>query len=460
MRSDRQLSKGILSRRLRTLGLAVGASLATLMAVAPTGAFAAGTLDFFDNFDGTSTFTFTAGAGDVNNVTLSVSGTTTTITDSGATITVSVYSDPGCTGSGTNTVSCTGPGIFPRVQAGDANDTLIGSPGAEALDGEAGSDAVRGNDGEDFVAGGSGDGVPDDLEGGADADGFNLGVFDGGDAIKGGPGIDSLRATSGFLAPGFRYTLNDGLPNDGGPAQEANIFGVEDITTGEGLDFVRGTDGGNSITTFDGDDDVDGLAGPDRISTGSQNDTVEARDGYRDRIQCGSGIDIASVDQLDEPSGCEQLVASFVQPAGTTAPQAPPAAPSPGAGASSSASAPSAAVDTTAPTCTTSVKGTISDLGAPIVVRGSCDEPSTLAVKLTAPVKGTPVVAKAGEITLAERTVAPQSGTQTTVRLKIPRRLRAAVGPRGRLRLGVAATDAAGNAAATSTTTIRVRRRR
>jgi len=117
-------------------------------------------------------------------------------------------------------------------------------------------------------------------------------------------------------------------------------------------------------------------------------------------------------------------------------------------------------VDTTAPTCTTTVKRTVADLGASIVVRGSCDEPSTLEVRLTAPVKGSPVVAKAGEITLADRTVAPQAGTQTTVRLKIPRRLRAAVGRRGRLRLAVAATDAAGNAGATSTTTIRVRRRR
>jgi hypothetical protein len=89
-------------------------------------------------------------------------------------------------------------------------------------------------------------------------------------------------------------------------------------------------------------------------------------------------------------------------------------------------------------------------------VTTTCNESSSLLVTLTARPAGRVVAARAGDATLAERTLAPRSGRRR-FRLLITRRLRAALGRRATLTLRVQATDAAGNRS-TRSRTIRLRR--
>jgi hypothetical protein len=464
------------SRRSRQAALAACAATIGLLTV-PATTLAAGTVDFFDFGDGTALLSFTAGAGDVNDVVVGGTSAHVTIGDA-VPITIPVPT-PSCTGSGTTLVVCDATGISVGANLGDqadrlrvtgavastvsggaGGDTLVGGPLRDQLTGDAGADTISGNDGDDVLDGGSGDLDGDTISGGAGADALTLGPTDGADVIDGGPGIDGVRASSPFFQPGigFAYTLDDALADDGAQTQGANLVNIEDISSGEGSDVVRGTDGPNIITTVDGEDVVDGLSGADFVSVGTQDDTVEARDGFSDRILCGDGIDTVRVDQLDVLSDCENVTTTFVEPAGTphAAPAAAAAAPPP---PSPDAPLPAAARDTAAPACSAAVARTIRDPRRAIVLRETCDEPSVLHVTLTARLRGRVVASRAGDVTLAERTLAtPRAGVRR-LRLVIAGRLRAALGRRATLTLRVEATDVAGNRSAGSRTIRLVRRR-
>lgn len=450
-----------------------GALLAAVLCctTVPATASAAGTVSFTDFGDGTSQLVFTAGTDDANHVLVSGTAEQVTITNA-VVIDVMAGSGPPCSGGGTTTVVCSGTGIsldatlgnlpdrieitadiVSRVGGGDGADTLVGGPGRDLLTGDADVDTISGNEGDDFLAGGSGDATGDSLFGGPGADSFNLATSDGPDLLDGGSGIDSVTALTGFGLPGFSYTLDDGLANDGATNQAANLLNLEDINAHESHDFVRGTAGPNVISTVDGNDVVDGLGGADLISLGSQDDTVEARDGFSDRILCSSGNDTAVVDQLDVLSDCENVTTVFVEPFGTLH-AAPPPAPLP---LPPSLPAPPAR-DLTAPVCSVSAPRTISSPARSIAVTTTCDERSALHATLTSrPSAGRVVAARAGDVTLAERTLRAASGRRR-FRLVIPRRLRAALGRRASLTLRVEASDGAGNRAA-RTRTIRLRRR-
>lgn len=459
-------------RSPRLLRAALPAAL-LCCATVPASASAAGTVSFTDFGDGTSQLVFTAGSDDANNVL--VSGTTDQVTITNAVaIDVMAGSSPPCSGSGTTTVVCSGTGISldatlgslpdrieitaaiaTRVGGGDGADTLLGGPGRDVLTGDADVDTIRGNAGDDFLAGGSGDATADSLSGGPGADSFNLATSDGPDLLDGGPGIDDVTAFTGFGLPGFSYTLDDGLPNDGATNQGANLVGIEDINAHESHDFVRGTAGPNVIRTVDGNDVVDGLGGADLISLGSQDDTVEARDGFSDRILCSSGNDTAVVDQLDVLSDCENVTTVFVEPFGT--PHAAPAeiAPLPLPLSLPAPPAPPAR-DVTAPACSVSAPRAISSPARSIAVTATCGERSSLHAVLTGRPAGRVVAARVGDVTLAERTLPAASGRRR-FRLVVSRRLRAALGRRASLRLRIEATDAVGNRSA-RTRTIRLRR--
>jgi Ca2+-binding RTX toxin-like protein len=43
------------------------------------------------------------------------------------------------------------------------------------------------------------------------------------------------------------------------------------------------------------------------VSGGSGNDTIQARDGERDTIDCGSGKDTVVADKIDVVKGCEKV---------------------------------------------------------------------------------------------------------------------------------------------------------
>jgi Ca2+-binding RTX toxin-like protein len=106
---------------------------------------------------------YTAAAGEVNNLTIGLSGPNYTLVDPGAVITA----QPACTlFAGAAVCSATGIIGF-TVSAGDGADnltnttstpsTLSGGDGNDSLAGGSGNDILRGNKGVDTHAGGAGD---------------------------------------------------------------------------------------------------------------------------------------------------------------------------------------------------------------------------------------------------------------------------------------------------------------
>lgn len=96
---------------------------------------------------------------------------------------------------------------------------------------------------------------------------------------------------------------------------------------GNGNDVLRGAPSGESIRGLAGDDRIDGRGGadclggdagrddlrggtgPDRLYGGRGNDYIRAEGGARDRVDCGSGRDVAVVDRADRVRGnCERIV--------------------------------------------------------------------------------------------------------------------------------------------------------
>jgi len=137
----------------KTLGLAL--ALAALLAIAPSTSLAAGTVT--TTGVGGTTLQFTAGAGDLNNITVTNVGAQITIAETGTIINTAL---PTCTGSGTITVVCTDPAIN-RLGAnlGDRSDQLVNdttlASGSIVLGG-IGDDTVRGGPNGDSMSGEAG----------------------------------------------------------------------------------------------------------------------------------------------------------------------------------------------------------------------------------------------------------------------------------------------------------------
>lgn len=135
------------------------------------------------------------------------------------------------------------------VDLGDGADRGEGGPGADLMRGEAGDDRVEGSSGADRIAGGS-----------------------GADRVEGGSGNDRLSGNAG-------------------------------------RDRMAGGSGRDRISGNSGRDRLSGGSGADRISGGSGADRISARDGRRDRIACGRGGDVVTVDRIDRVArDCERVV--------------------------------------------------------------------------------------------------------------------------------------------------------
>jgi Tol biopolymer transport system component len=143
----------------------------------------------------------------------------------------------------------------PRGTAG--NDRLIGTNGRDVLKGFSGDDVLAGLAGDDLLEGGPG---RDILDGGP-----------GNDRVLGGPATDDL---------------------DGGP-------GNDDVEGGPGADVVRGSSG---------NDHLSGGSGADKLRGGTGNDTIDARDGHKDKVDCGDGTkDAVYADRSDSLRDCERV---------------------------------------------------------------------------------------------------------------------------------------------------------
>ena len=335
------------------LRAALSVACAGLMAV-PAMAQAAGTVII-----GGTTVNFIAASGVANDVTLTATAQAVTVTDAAEVIT---EADANCAGTGTNTVTCTLPGLTDaRVILDDMNDRLQGSGTLRVLvEGGTGDDEltvlneappvpglttfVLGDEGNDRIITGEGDdganggpgtdsiamgGGNDSAEGGpGDGDSVDLGagndsVFfltdDGvGEAYVGGPGLDHVSIVrSGPVVPAeLVVDLAAGTVTENGAAL-ASAVGFEDaFASGYANTNVRGTSGSNAIETGNDINTVDPGAGSDFVSLGVGADRALVRDGFADFVRCGPGVDSAEVDQLDSVIDCENVSLAQVRPAG------------------------------------------------------------------------------------------------------------------------------------------------
>jgi Ca2+-binding RTX toxin-like protein len=78
------------------------------------------------------------------------------------------------------------------------------------------------------------------------------------------------------------------------------------ITDGGAIEVNGGT-GRDRIRTGAFADRVNGGGGADSIDTGSGDDVVRSRDGRRDRVRCGDGVDTVDADAIDLLGGCEVI---------------------------------------------------------------------------------------------------------------------------------------------------------
>jgi Ca2+-binding RTX toxin-like protein len=234
-----------------------------------------------------------------------------------------------------------GAGGNDTLMGGDGDDTLVGAAGDDALlggngddqmPGGGGSDALTGEDGNDNMSGGAG---IDTLDGGPGNDTLNgaeVGLVggDGGDELNGGLGADVLLGGAGSdrldggLGPdringeAGRDTLTyedrtspvmvslNGRADDGEKGEGDNVGNDVEVVLGGTLgDTLTGDRSDNTFNSGDGEDFVDGRGGTDVLSSGHGPDIVWARDGERDRVNCGDDGDLAVVDRRDTVRDCK-----------------------------------------------------------------------------------------------------------------------------------------------------------
>lgn len=161
-----------------------------------------------------------------------------------------------------------GPG--PVVTGTARNDVIVAAAGGQRIDGRGGNDTICAGPGADVVLGGSGN-----------------------DVIRGGAGNDRLLGQAG----------NDRLLGDAGN---------DDLRGQAGRDVTGGGAGNDRVDGGAGNDLLDerrlGGAGADRLLGGAGNDRVRSADSTRDNVDCGLGVDDASLDTLDRQRRCERIV--------------------------------------------------------------------------------------------------------------------------------------------------------
>ena len=172
-----------------------------------------------------------------------------------------------------------------NVKGGSGDDTLVGNTLANRLDGGDGNDTVWGspaltlNDSGDKLIGGLGN---DSFFGGTGPDTVNF---------KGAPSGETIDVSLGFA--------------DGGDGEDSFIDVIEKITgsnfkdniktgptgAGSGLNFyVKALKGADTVTGSNGNDTINGGAGNDNLQGSGGNDTLTGEKG-NDRLYGGGGVD-------------------------------------------------------------------------------------------------------------------------------------------------------------------------
>jgi Ca2+-binding RTX toxin-like protein len=268
---------------------------AIAMALTPAPSLAASA---FVSADGT--LLFSAGSGEVNDVSIVREPSVFRITDLGATI----APGSGCA-QAPGAVTCDATGVVAlTVNADDGADrvsnttdtraTMFGGLGDDTLAGGAGADTLYGQLGSDTLQGGGG---ADDLHG---EDPGTLGGAPGNNHLLGGPGDDALTGGDGA----------DVLEGEGGRDELKGGAGADSLLGGSGDDRLTGGDGDDALSGGDGADEVgrpagldplvpvpergsdalDGGPGDDALDPGAGPDSA----GDADRVAGGPGLDTVS----------------------------------------------------------------------------------------------------------------------------------------------------------------------
>jgi len=228
---------------------------------------------------------YSAAPGEHNELTVYMLGGATHFSDSGAIV------DPGqrCESLGAGIARCLGPPplFFPRVEAGDAADSV-----AMNLD----DGFVLAGEGDDEVTGGRG------LFGGGGDDLLRTGASQ--PNLSGGPGNDRLQASSTIPVM------------HGGPGNDVLRGGPDggDLNGGEGNDRIYGEGGRDYLNGGPGNDRLVDRSGPGasqfddyQMRGGSGADSIDSVNGRRERIDCGPGRDAIRADGIDRLKDCERV---------------------------------------------------------------------------------------------------------------------------------------------------------
>jgi Ca2+-binding RTX toxin-like protein len=156
----------------------------------------------------------------------------------------------------------------------NAPDTFTGGLGGDRVNALGGNDTVRGGPNRDCLAGNS-----------------------GADRVRGDSDADRIRGNSG----------NDRVSGDSSNDRVAGDSGNDRASGGSGNDRVSGGSGRDRVSGNSGRDRLSGGRGRDRIAGNSGNDRISARDGQRDRVNCGSGRDSVRADRIDVLRRCERV---------------------------------------------------------------------------------------------------------------------------------------------------------
>jgi Ca2+-binding RTX toxin-like protein len=221
--------------------------------------------------------------------------------------------------AGNDTISG-GGGRFGGLEGGEGDDVIAGGsqadwiaggPGNDTIGGGGGYDQIEPGPGSDVVDGGAGDdsilfrfwgpGVSVDLRAGT-ASGQGTDTLLGLEIVYGTTNADRLvgNAEDNFLN-GFNGSdiLIGGRGDDG-------LYGGEGTQSRGRKDRLWGGPGNDRLQGIDGDDLLVGGDGRDSLLGGSGADRFGARDGTRDRVGGGTGVDRGRFDRgLDNVAGVE-----------------------------------------------------------------------------------------------------------------------------------------------------------
>jgi len=220
--------------------------------------------------------------------------------------------------SADNVIDATGFGGNVSVNGGDGNDsvtavglgvTLNGGAGNDRLSADANIASISGGDGNDSLsanveAGQFGQLTPATLNGGNGNDTLGGGVE--ADFFSGGPGTDVVDYTK--RSANLTVWLDGSHPS--GRSGENDHFdgSTEIVWAGSGNDYLVGNKGNNAFFGNAGNDTIFGGGGIDAFFGGAGNDIIHAKNGNKDYIDGGPGIDTAYVDQIDTVLNVEHRI--------------------------------------------------------------------------------------------------------------------------------------------------------